>query len=97
MYYGILVAHAKNCGNPADKIEEAITVISQNVFPVMEGANVTFSCPPGQVLIGSNIVECMENGEWEPDPKEVKCSGEFQEIILCMVKNVFKTSANSYS
>ena len=46
------------------------------MFPVPAGVNITLSCPLGQVLIGSTTVECMENGEWEPDPREVKCSGE---------------------
>ena len=80
----ILKAHAV-CGSPADQIEETITVIGQNVFPVVAGANVTFSCPPGLVLIGSNIAECMQNGEWEPDPREVKCSGEFMEQTKCIL------------
>ena len=45
-----------------------------NVF--LEGANVTFTCPPGQVLIGYSTSTCMGNGEWEPDPREVTCKGE---------------------
>ena len=34
-----------------------------------------FVCPPGQVLSGSNSSTCMENVEWEPDPREVECTG----------------------
>ena len=70
------IAHDNNCGNPADQLEESVIIVNQNVFPVPEGSNITFSCPPGRVLIGSNMAECMENGEWEPNPWEVKCSGE---------------------
>ena len=44
--------------------------------PALEGTILIFSCPPGMQLIGSNItiatVTCMENGEWEPDPRELK-------------------------
>ena len=57
------------------------TATGQNVFPVPAGANITLSCPLGQVLIGSNIVECMENGEWEPDPREAKCSGNYRGML----------------
>ncbi len=43
---------------------------------LLEGANVTFSCPPGQVLVGHNTSICIGNGEWEPDPREVMCKGK---------------------
>ena len=42
---------------------------------MIEGSNVTFSCPPELVLIGPNSSTCMGNGEWEPDPRGVKCLG----------------------
>ena len=36
----------------------------------------TFNCPPGSVLIGEWFVRRVENGEWEPNPREVNCIGE---------------------
>ena len=46
--------------------------------PALEGASLTFSCPPGKILSGPNMTMCMKNGEWEPDLsiKDVKCVGE---------------------
>ena len=44
------------------------------VDPALEGQNITFACPPGQTLNGYNSSMCMENGEWEPDPREVECT-----------------------
>ena len=44
------------------------------------GSIATFSCPPGLVLIGPNSSTCMGNGEWEPDPREVKCNTENGEV-----------------
>ena len=44
----------------------------------LEGANVTFACPPGLVLTGPTIATCMENGEWEPNVstlRQLKCKG----------------------
>ena len=42
-----------------------------------EGTNVSFSCTPGLMLIGYNASTCMTNSLWEPDPREVKCIGEY--------------------
>ena len=44
------------------------------VDPALEGQNITFVCPTGQILNGSNSSMCMGNGEWEPDPREVECT-----------------------
>ena len=35
--------------------------------PAMEGATVTFECPPQYFLTGPNATTCMRNREWEPD------------------------------
>jgi hypothetical protein len=45
------------------------------VDPALEGQTITFTCPPGQILYGSNSATCMGNGEWEPDPRAVECTG----------------------
>jgi hypothetical protein len=44
--------------------------------PALEGQTITFFCPPGQTLNGSNSATCMGNGEWEQDPREVECIGK---------------------
>ena len=49
--------------------------------PPLEGSNVTFSCPPAFVLVGANSSTCSNEGQWEPDPKEVSCKGNF--LLLC--------------
>ena len=41
--------------------------------PVLEGQIITYTCPTGWTLNGSNSSTCMRNGEWEPDPREVEC------------------------
>ena len=42
--------------------------------PALEGQTIMFICPHGQILNGPNSSTCMGNGEWEPDPREVKCT-----------------------
>ena len=44
--------------------------------PALEGQIITYSCPPGQILNGSNSSTCMRNGKWEPDLGEVECIGK---------------------
>ena len=65
------------CGRPLQNATslDDILMITGYVEPAMEGATVTFECPPQYVLIGPNTTTCMENGEWEPDPLEVECNG----------------------
>jgi hypothetical protein len=46
------------------------------VDPALEGQAIMFICPRGQILNGSNSATCMGNGEWEPDPREVECTGK---------------------
>jgi hypothetical protein len=45
------------------------------VDPALEGQTIMFICPRGQILNGSNTATCMGNGEWEPDPREIECTG----------------------
>ena len=42
--------------------------------PAAEGNSITFQCSSGE-LTGPNKTTCMESGQWEPDPREVKCKG----------------------
>jgi hypothetical protein len=66
-----------NCGNPADQMDNTIVDIMGYTDPAIEGSNVTISCSSGHVWNGSVVAICGENGEWEPDLKEISlnCSG----------------------
>ena len=48
--------------------------------PVVERTSAHFSCPTGQTLTGLNTSTCMENGEWEPDPRRLECKGKITVI-----------------
>ena len=49
--------------------------------PAVEGTTVTFHCPPGLVLDGTNSSTSMENGEWERALFEISCLGTMQGIL----------------
>ena len=69
--------HAAKCGYPL--VADTSLRITGYHNPALEGATLTFSCPPGKILTGPNTTTCMENGEWEPDPtvEAMKCVGEY--------------------
>ena len=53
--------------------------------PALVGTNVTLECSsPNLVFFGPNRTTCMRNGEWEPDPGGIKCSGKLSNIIVCI-------------
>ena len=48
--------------------------------PALEGEVITFTCLSGSILTGPNSSTCMGNGEWEPDPREVNCTGVLKTV-----------------
>ena len=62
---------------PAQLLHHPAVMISgaQDSHPLIEGQNITYTCPPGFVLTGPNVSVCMGNtdSEWESDPGEVDC------------------------
>ena len=69
-YYEFLLLD--KCSDPM-ALTNALAV--DYVDPALEGQNITFTCPPGQTLNGSNSSTCIGNRTWEPDPRDVKCIG----------------------
>ena len=63
------------CDN--DRRYSSVSIADQESDVFLEGANITFGCSPGQMLIDPNIVMCMGNGEWEPDLnyRQITCKG----------------------
>ena len=64
-----------NCASPIQLLNERV-VITNYSPPAIEGTNISFSCPPGLVPTGPSTSMCMGNGEWEPDPSQVRCNGK---------------------
>lgn len=81
LIFGGLTVYAANLfSSPTAKcrdlvLDDSQTVIVDSRDPATVGTVATFSCPSGLILTGPNSTTCMGNGEWETDPREIKCKG----------------------
>ena len=78
-----------NCGHPevlfTARNEFVPKVVRTEDFIPVEGSTVTFSCPPGFELIGSDTATCTENGIWEPDPSRLICNNSTSEESMSRI------------
>ena len=72
----IICKASVDCGNPEALIVDGMVTVMGYSNPARLASNISLSCPLGFVLIGPNRTTCMGNGEWEPNPGNVKCKGE---------------------
>ena len=69
---------AVTCDYPLTRLlRGSVTVVTESDSPPIEGQFITYTCPPGFILTGPNMSVCMGNREWEPDPGEVECIGDY--------------------
>ena len=68
----VLFYYIAKCSYPL--VEERV-LVAEYSDPTLEGESVTFACPPGLINVGSNTSTCMKNGQWNPDPAIVTCTG----------------------
>ena len=64
-----------SAGKCNDPMELTNALAMGYIDPALEGQIITFTCPLHRTLNGSNSSTCVGNGEWEPDPREVECTG----------------------
>ena len=86
-----MTSYAGKCSNPLKLVHsDVITVDYED--PALEGANITFICAIGAILSGLNSSACMENGEWEPDPRVVNCTSELHKTTGTTVSSMSQKS-----
>ena len=68
--------HAVTCDLPNHLLQDPVMVSGSQESPHREGQFITYTCPTGFILDGSNSSVCTGNGEWEPDPGELDCIGD---------------------
>ena len=70
--------YAVKCVNLLEQFEDSSIRVTGYSDPALKGTNVTFQCvSPGLsfFLDGPNSSVCKANGQWEPDPRDIKCLG----------------------
>ena len=74
----LLWYHTVTCNYPLTQSlhDPAVVVSGSQDSPPIEGQFITYTCPPGFILIGPNASVCTGNREWEPDPGQVACIGD---------------------
>ena len=69
--------YAVICDLPTQLLHDPVVMVNgSKEIPYREGQFITYTCPTGFVLNGSNSSVCTENGELEPDPGELACIGD---------------------
>ena len=55
--------------------DPALQVMSKSYMnrPAISGDSITFECSSGLVLAGPSLSMCTDDGQWEPDPQELRC------------------------
>ena len=77
------------CVDPLGLLTEANRQLVNTDYnsPAFEGTNVTFNCNDPQLLLeGPESIMCMQNGKWEPDPRNVGCTQK-GDLFGCMLDN----------
>ena len=72
-FYDIIIG---KCKYPVPG-DDMATFLSHTEGPLIEGSNITYNCSPGLKVIESNMSTCMNNGQWEPDPMDITCTGNY--------------------
>ena len=74
----LMQLHAVTCDLPTQLLQHPVIVdTGPHDNPHIEGQFITYTCPPGFALNGSNASVCTGNGKWDPDPREVDCIGDY--------------------
>ena len=78
-YYYTHIKIAVTCNYPPTQLlyRPVVVVSGSQEIPHIEGQFITYTCPTGFILTGPNMSRCMGNREWEPDPGEVDCIGNY--------------------
>ena len=70
--------YAVTCDHPPTQLlHDPIVMVTEFDIPKVEGQFITYTCPSGFVLTGPRVSVCTGNGEWEPDPGQLDCIGDY--------------------
>ena len=78
----MILLYIAKCDSPLTSGSSGITVTAGYSDLALEGTTVTFNCSTGFLLHGTTMARCASNGQWNPDPREVKCIGNNKLLLL---------------
>ena len=75
-----------NCGYPIpdNMMDNDYRAIAGYTHPPMAGSSVLLGCLFGKLNFELNItvtITCTDNGQWQPDPNQIKCIGDFLILV----------------
>ena len=70
---------AGECSNPMALVNNNVRIIGYE-DPALEGEVISFTCSFGMELNGPISSSCIRNGEWDPNPGVVNCTGVLNQI-----------------
>ena len=74
--------HAVTCSYPL--LHRPVVVSGSQDSPPIEGQFITYTCLTGFILTGPSMSTCMGNREWEPDPGQAACIGNYNNIVIIL-------------
>jgi hypothetical protein len=78
MHTNIIQCHAVTCDHPpTQSLQDPVVMVTESDIPKVEGQFITYTCPSGFILTGPSASVCTGNGEWEPDPGQLDCIGDY--------------------
>ena len=84
IYNLIKIINIGECGYPTPR-DEMVTTFGHTEGPWLEGNTISYSCPSGLKIAGTNTSTCMDNGQWEPHPSDITCTGNHNSTVKPVV------------
>ena len=74
--------HSVTCDHPSTPLlrKPVVMVTGSEIPKLTEGQSITYTCPPEFILTGPRASVCIGNRELEPDPGQVDCIGDCEDI-----------------
>ena len=84
------MAFTGECGYPTPSDENLmVTILRHTEGPWIEGSIITYSCASGLKVAETNTSTCMDNGQWEPDPSDITCTGNHNNCYKQLARSEF--------
>ena len=89
----LMFTKERPCENITTLINNQVEIMARDGVQFQDGYHITYMlyCPAGKMLTGTErrsditTTTCMKNGEWEPDPTDIRCASKYYNLYMCTV------------